>query len=540
MDIKEYRSSFMSVVSARLSVVKDKLSPGDTKFEWKDWLRVGLTVAIVGFAIVDLIVVSKGTITDKDYKKNVTQFSYHAYDFNNNGAIHGPFLGKVRLAGSIAVTTTLEDNNMKQSICDKVGIVVINNSTYEPIPHLMDKCKMMRTPDMFFGNVHSSWSVLGAQSIYNLVKHIASILIAFLVFSWVEDQILTHTKSPEGSDEKINYFRSHFRFMRSMTVIFVIIVFTINIAMDIKDDMHVVDSNHDNKVAIGSITTGVSFCLVSILIICLSHLDDPWTDAEAATPNVGEKPAPTVDTDTGDTGNVEFGSVDKPQNFDLAYNFAQQSRQFRGPKQVPFGVFNFQAFENDAVWSNPSKLIPYELESKHYKKVQTIYRNIHVSYLMLLLFPLVSILALARAHMFNNTKIVDVHVQLIFFSSIFVAVLDIMQSRVSSVLASFSEANSKDTPIGKIKIFVVLAFCLAKLFVFMPAYQLTVRYYIQTGTVEFGLVLIQLLAFLVLSALDLVYIAGLVGTLTDVMMVGVRQLGFCAYLFGLTWSIYWI
>ena len=523
-----------------MSGVLVSLSPGDTKFEWKDWIRVGLTVAIVGFAIADLIVVSNGTITDKDYKKNVTQFSYHAYDFNNNGAIHGPFLGKVRLAGSIAVTTTLEDNNMKQSICDKVGIVMINNSTYEPIPHLMDKCKMMRTPEMFFGNVHSSWSVLGAQSIYNLVKHIASILIAFLVFSWVEDQILTHTKS--GSDEKFNYFRSHFRFMRSMTVIFVIIVFTVNIAMDIKDDMHVVDSNHDNKVAIGSITTGVSFCLVSILIICLSHLDDPWTTAEAATPNAeGEKPAPTVDTDTGDTGNVEFGPVDKPQNFDPAYNFAQQSRQFRGPKQVPFGVFNFEAFEKDAVFrSDRNKLIPFQPESEHYKKVQTIYRNIHVSYLMLLLFPLVSILALARAHMYNKTKIVDVHVQLIFFSSIFVAVLDIMQSRVSSVLASFSDANSMKTAIGKIKIFVVLAFCLAKLFVFMPAYQLTARYYIQTGTVQFGLVLIQLLAVLVLSVLDLVYIAGLVEALTDVMMVEVRQLGFFAYLFGLTWSMYWI
>ena len=528
----------MSGVSARLSV-KDRLSPGDTKFEWKDWIRVGLTVAIVGFAIVDLIVVSNGTITDKDYKKNVTQFSYHAYDFNNNGAIHGPFLGKVRLAGSISVTTTLEDNNMKQSICDKVGIVVINNSTYEPIPHLMDKCKMMRTPDMFFGNVHSSWSVLGAQSIYNLVKHIASILIAFLVFSWVEDQILTHTQSPEGSDEKFNYFRSHFRFMRSMTVIFVIIVFTINIAMDIKDDMHVVDSNHDNKVAIGSITTGVSFCLVSILIICLSHLDDPWTTAEvAAAPKVeGEKAEPT---DTGDNENVEFGRVDRPQTFDPAYNFAKQSRQFRGPQQVNFGAFDLEFIEKDAAWSTPSKLIKFQSESENYKKVQTIYRNIHVSYLMLLLFPLVSILALARAHMYNHTKIVDVHVQLIFFSSIFVAVLDIMQSRVSSVLASFSDKNSKNTPIGKIKIFVVLAFCLAKSFVFIPAFQLTARFYIQTGTVEFGLVLIQLLAFLVLSALDLVYIAGLVEALTDVMMVEVRQLGFCAYLFGLTWSMYWI
>jgi hypothetical protein len=159
---------------------------------------------------------------------------------------------------------------------------------------------------------------------------------------------------------------------------------------------------------------------------------------------------------------------------------------------------------------------------------------------MLLLFPLVSILALTKAHTYNNTRIVDVHVQLIFFSSIFFAVLDIMQSRVSSVLASFTQANSMKTAIGEIKIFVVLAFVLAKLFVFVPAYQLTARFYIQTGTVEFGLVLTQLLVFSVLSGLDLLYITGLFSVITDVMMVDLRQFLFYVYLFGLTWCIFWI
>ena len=524
-----------------MSGVLDKLSPGDTKFEWKDWIRVGLTGIMVALAIVDLAVVSYEK--DQHYKKNVTQFSYHAYENNNNGAIHGPFLGKVRLAGSIPVSTSTSlDNNMKQSKCDKVGVVKISNDTYTPIPHMMDKCKMMRTPDMFFGNVHSSWSVLGAQSLYNLVKHIGCILIAFLVFSWIEDQILTRKQKGDSGSEQSNYFRSHFRFMRSLTVILVIIVFTFNIAYDINDDMHVVDGNHDNKVAIGSITTGVSFCLVSILIICLSHLDDPWTTEEVNQEEVAGENKNPVERDPEDakSGNDAPVAIPDPSEFTANYNFAQQSRQFRGPKQGLFDAFKFEAIENDAVWSKQSKVIPFKAESAQYMKVQTMYRNIHVSYLMLLLFPLVSILALVRAHIENKTKIVDVHVQLIFFSGILFAVLDIMQSRVSSVLASFSEGNSMKTAIGQIKIFVVLAFCLAKSFVFFPAYQLTARFYIQTGTVQFGLVLTQLLVFLLLSALDLLYIAGFVDMLTDVMMVDLRQLLFYVYLGFLTVQMYWI
>jgi hypothetical protein len=53
-----------------------------------------------------------------------------------------------------------------------------------------------------------------------------------------------------------------------------------------------VDSNHENNIAIGSITTGVAFCLVSILIICLSHLDEPYSEEVAAetTKNSVENP----------------------------------------------------------------------------------------------------------------------------------------------------------------------------------------------------------------------------------------------------------
>ena len=179
-------------------------------------------------------------------------------------------------------------------------------------------------------------------------------------------------------------------------------------------------------------------------------------------------------------------------------------------------------------------------------KLQAIYRNIHVSYLMLLLFPLVSILALVR----SKNKVVDVHVQLIFFSSIFFAVLDIMHSRVSSVLASFKGENSIKTRIGEIKTFVILAFILAKFFVFLPAYQLTVQYYTKTGELEFALVLTQLLVLAVLSALDLFYIVGgvwmfvpkekLVGAYLESLVVDVRQLSFFVYLGYLTFTLFFV
>ena len=519
-----------------------KSRDADTKFDLKDWLRLGLTSAIVAFAAVDIGIVDQGKAgtnsTDNDKLllrlNGATQFSYHAHDLNNNGEIHGPFLGKVRLAGNMSVLYSSDfKHSTRQSNCDHAaGIVKATD---------IDKCKMMRSPDMFFGKVHSSWSVLGAQSLFNLVKHIGFILIAFLVFSWVEDQILTRKES--GGNEKFNYFRSHFRLMRSVTVIITIVLFTINIAMDIKDDMHKVDANHENNVAIGSITTGVSFCLVSILIICLSHLDDPYSEGTQQT-STPEKSS-VVDQEAVQSTNDETVNYTQPTvvpgygEMPTEYNFAQQSRQFRGPKHL-----NFELFGKDVAWSTTPKVIPFASHSTAYLKLQEIHRNIHVSYLMLLLFPLVSILALVR----SKNKIVDVHVQLIFFSGIFFAVLDIMQSRVSSVLASFEQENSMSTAIGRVKIFVVLAFNLAKLFVFLPAYQLTVVYYTRTQEIEFGLVLTQLIVFLALSALDLLYIADVLAYFSKLvkmesdaaLFVDLRQLVFFLYLFALTWCLYWI
>jgi len=388
--------------------------------------------------------------------------------------------------------------------------------------------------------------VLGAQSIYNLVKHICFILIAFLVFSWIEDQILKNreniarTIGPQTKikEEKFNYFRSHFRFMRSLTVIITIVLFAINIGMDITDNMHEVDSNHENNVAIGSITTGVAFCLVSILIICLSHLDEPYSEEVTAADETTQNPSLSVENNTNDPENKLPGTV-VPEYVPQEYNFGRP--QFGGPLQANPNWF--QWFNEEVAWSKDMKIRPLTDTSESYRKFQEIYRNIHVSYLMLLLFPMVSLLALVR----TERKIVDVHVQLIFFSTIFFAVLDIIQSRVASVLASFHQENSVDSAIGTIKIFVVLAFTLAKLFVFMPAYQLTVVYYTKTDDLAFWLVVPQLVAFIGLSVFDLAYIAGFKfftkeDNRNDVQsrMVNLRQFLFWVYLGFLCWMLFWI
>lgn len=551
--------------------VREKIMNPDTTFDRSDWVRLAFTSAIIVFAAVDIGIVDQGKIGINNSTQNenllsrlndATQFSYHAYDLHNHGPVHGPFLGKVRLSGDgmqIAYNNDLK-TTMRQSACDTAEGIVQRNSTtgiYTPIDALrMDKCKMMRTPQLYFGKVHSSWSVLGAQSIYNLVKHICFILIAFLVFSWIEDQILRSREmiapmigpQTKMKEEKFNYFRSHFRFMRSLTVIITIVLFTINIGMDITDNMHEVDSNHENKVAVGSITTGVAFCIVSILIICLSHLDEPYSDEVAATSEIvngGDNNGvnEVAIAENGGGGFVDPNTVnpvlDPNSNSRLGpqqYHFGRP--QFGGPLQADW----FHWIKDGEAWSKDAKIRPLTETSESYRNYQEIYRNIHVSYLMLLLFPMVSLLALVR----SERQIVDVHVQLIFFSAIFFAVLDIIQSRVASVLASFQQENSVSmtNAIGTIKGFVVLAFILAKLFVFVPAYQVTVVYYTKTSDLAFYLVVPQLIVLIALSGVDVLYIVGYQFMSekenTPSRMVNVRQFLFWVYLGSLCWMLFWI
>jgi p-aminobenzoyl-glutamate transporter AbgT len=89
--------------------------------------------------------------------------------------------------------------------------------------------------------------------------------------------------------------------------------------------------------------------------------------------------------------------------------------------------------------------------------------------LVLSLFALLALTSFGK-------PVVDVHVQLVFFGYIFFGVLDVVQSRVVSVLASLTADNSLAPGIGMIKAFVVLAFVLCKFFVFFPTWQLMGHY----------------------------------------------------------------
>jgi len=505
--------------------------PRDTHFTFNQYLQFSATLLIFIFALADFGNLYNG---GKTYVKDVKQFSYHAYEHNNHGAFHGPFLGQVRLtsdATPVGYATELK-NSMKQSICVRsngiVNITATNNGTaYVPFTGekaiLLDKCKMMRTPDLLLGQVHSSWSVLGTQSIFNLTKHIVFILIVFILFSWIENQV-------NVTGKENNYFLSHSAWMRSLTIIFAIVLFFVNIVLDYQNDLYAVDDNHRNKHAIGSITTGASFCLVTILIICLNHLDEPEKteqgNAEPIKTDDRKDMSDFAEQQKNDTLDQRYGMI--PQQM---YGIETHGNNFEKRQIGIPGFFDFQIMKDDLVWTKPSQSFTYITHSDNFKRFAAMYRNIHDSYLMLLLFPLVWILALVR----TDRVIVDVHVQLIFFSIIFFAVLDIIQIRVSSVLASFDPPADLmaiyQGSIFKIQIFVVVAFLLAKAFVFIPVVQLTVLYYLQSQTLHLGLVIVQSILFGLSVFVDIAC-----STLLIDMdkIVDIRKIIFWAYWFSLT------
>jgi hypothetical protein len=461
MDIKEYRHSTMSLSESDQRSILQKV--GDF-WQWSSVKNI-LILALVGMVAV-VAGYRNGTTTANNLVKS---FSYHAYE-NNNAAIHSPFLGKVRLASSNVPVEQSEKltDNMKQSICE--------NRTQSELT--VQKCKMMRTPTLHLGMIHSSWSVLGAQSIYILVKNIAFIFGTFILFSWVEEQIRT-----EG------YFRNNFSYVRTIVVVIAIVALTINVCMDITGNMHEVDTDHENVQAIGSISTGFYFCLISVIIICFSHLDDPYNEVTPA------KPEAVKSSDSDKTvqvaGSVENGEV---VGLGAKVNFYYTST------------------------------LPTETKNDANKRLYEIYGMLHTSHLLLVIFPLVLILALAK----TKNVIVDVHVQLIFFSSIFLAVLEIIQTRVLSVLA-FSKDNGYDA-IRYIKIFVSLALLLAKAFVYVPSLQI-IFMYTTGGTPEFWLVVCVSLLFLFNHLLEIVYLVGGLSGWTDpeAWLVSIRKVFFFIY-----------
>jgi len=128
----------------------------------------------------------------------------------------------------------------------------------------------------------------------------------------------------------------------------------------------------------------------------------------------------------------------------------------------------------------PELATPAPVEIIHPKN-EHMHRNIYLSYVSLLMFPLVVVFVLAHSH----DAIVDVHIQLVFFSFIFYAALDVFQTRTTAVLACLQEQyrprlpdepteeeklqGKLDGQLKRVKFFVVLAFCLCKCFALLPA-----------------------------------------------------------------------
>jgi hypothetical protein len=81
------------------------------------------------------------------------------------------------------------------------------------------------------------------------------------------------------------------------------------------------------------------------------------------------------------------------------------------------------------------------------------------------MFPMVVVVILTQTY----RAIVDVHIQLCFFSFIFYATLNVFQTRTTAVLLCLKTEGASTEALGLVKLFVVLAFSLCKCFVLLPA-----------------------------------------------------------------------
>jgi hypothetical protein len=102
-------------------------------------------------------------------KHSVSTFSLHPYE-SLPSSFAGPFLGKVRVANSSNILIAPEA--LSQGQCNQV------NETDK------EKCLMKNSPNLYLGKVHSSWSVLGAQSRFLQLKNILVLTIVLTVFGF--------------------------------------------------------------------------------------------------------------------------------------------------------------------------------------------------------------------------------------------------------------------------------------------------------------------------------------------------------------------
>jgi hypothetical protein len=157
----------------------------------------------------------------------------------------GPFLGKIRVHGTgVEIMQTGNANNM-QSYCDLPAITA----------GIKDACNMMRIPTMYLGDIHSSWSVLGAQSIGIVLQNIYLISAVFSVFM--------------GADMFTRWWqlsKHYMRGIRGIVLVLAIAISLFSICNDFMADMHQF-TNDKQTYAIGSISTGLFFWIATLLIV---------------------------------------------------------------------------------------------------------------------------------------------------------------------------------------------------------------------------------------------------------------------------------
>jgi hypothetical protein len=331
------------------------------------------------------------------------QFSLHAYEKHIGASTQftGPFMSKVyvlpSVRGNLRDSSTTTHVNCTSGIFDEMHT---------------NKCKMMRSAPMYLGNVTNSWSVLGAQSMYTLNKHIFVLFLVFSIF-WVSEYALTDFHHKIGGWSVV--------LVRNAVVFTAVLAFVAVLASNVTGNMSV-------DVAIGSVSTSFSLVVVCLLIICFEYafMNGKLFLLEQPSPAVPEAPA----VDLKPVTDLEQADVD-------AAAAASQTT----PAEVT----------TDAEINKPLK--------------EHMHRNIYLSYACLLTFPLVVVLMLAQRH----AAVVDVHIQLCFFSFIFFATLDVFQTRTTAILLCMQTEPATGLGIGFIKFFVVLAFCLCKCFALLPA-----------------------------------------------------------------------
>lgn len=465
-------------------------------------------------------------------KDKVLQFSNHAFENQNHHSITGPFLSKVRFRpnnSSIKFKGGYEPK-YQQSACqfNSSGYYMNKEKIIKDV--IQDKCKIMRIPTLYLGDVHSSWSVLGAQSNYNLCKHIGCIVIVFFLYAFIEELIYVRLDARANSKETYDTFRHHHHFMRSALLMIAIIIFGVDLAFDIKNDN--LSSVADNKstYAIGSITTGFSFCVVTLMIMCFTYMQEPYErDKPLKSTNITEQSGSQIQEKKDEENGTNGGN----SVLDDRASIVQGNGSRFQIRSLNFGPFEYPHY----TYGKPGeKYIPTHIEqSSAYTRLCDIYFNIHTSYLMLLIFPLVWIVAL------NGTGkvIVDVHIQLIFFSVIFVAFLDICQALVMSVLQTFDATHTllNKHPIGLVKTFVVLAFYLCKAFVYIPSVQLMFLYYATDVEWARALIIVQIVIVGISFFLDLFITVG-IDRYTETYYLYIKKGVFVAYVWSVLFTLF--